>query len=258
MPRILRVGLLVAALSATLVACSGGTPPSFDPTGACTTDGRAPGAYPDLESLVPKTYRGEPPVTLDSGRNCTAANLGSLASLGISEVRFAGATWAFGGERAVVLAILKRDRRGADHGHRPVRARDRRPPRAPARHRDQRTDADRGRLAGSGQGRRQRRHQQRPAGRPDPGRHRRIRGQVMMRFLLRHGAVRLIGGRAVPALMLIDLAMLANRTRKVPVVDRTLRRGVGAVQRRATTVVAGRRARRAEDPPRRSWSAPRR
>jgi len=31
MPRILRVGLLVAALSATLVACSGGTPPSFDP-----------------------------------------------------------------------------------------------------------------------------------------------------------------------------------------------------------------------------------
>ena len=69
----------------------------------------------------------------------------------------------------------------------------------------------------------------------------------MMRFLLRHGAVRLIGGRAVPALMLIDLAMLANRTRKVPVVDRNLRRGVGAVQRRATTVVAGRRARRAED-----------
>jgi hypothetical protein len=78
----------------------------------------------------------------------------------------------------------------------------------------------------------------------------------MMRFLLRHGAVRLIGGRAVPALMLIDLAMLANRTRKVPVVDRNLRRGVGAVQRRATTVVAGRRARRAEDPPHRSWSPP--
>ena len=114
MPRILRVGLLVVALSATLVACSGGTPPSFDPTGACTTDGRAPGAYPDLESLVPRTYRGEPPVTLDSGRNCTAANLGSLASLGISEVRFAGATWAFGGERAVVLAIFKTNGLNAD------------------------------------------------------------------------------------------------------------------------------------------------
>ena len=78
----------------------------------------------------------------------------------------------------------------------------------------------------------------------------------MMRFLLRHGAVRLIGGRAVPALMLIDLAVLANRTRKVPVVDRNLRRGVGAVQRRATTVVASRRARHADDPPRGSWSPP--
>ena len=68
----------------------------------------------------------------------------------------------------------------------------------------------------------------------------------MMRFLLRHGAVRLIGGRAVPALMLIDLAMLANRARKVPVVDRNLRRGVGAVQRRASSTgsVAGRRGAR--------------
>ena len=79
----------------------------------------------------------------------------------------------------------------------------------------------------------------------------------MMRFLLRHGAVRLIGGRAVPALMLIDLAMLANRTRKVPVVDRTLRRGVGVVQRRAGTVIAGRRqATIVETPPHRSDSAP--
>ena len=80
----------------------------------------------------------------------------------------------------------------------------------------------------------------------------------MMRFLLRHGAVRLIGGRAVPALMLIDLAMLANRTRKVPVVDRNLRRGVGVVQRRATTIVAGRRSATPDQtpPPPRSYSPP--
>ena len=78
----------------------------------------------------------------------------------------------------------------------------------------------------------------------------------MMRFLLRHGAVRLIGGRAVPALMLIDLAMLANRTRKVPVDDRNLRRGVGAVRRRASTVVAGRRARGSEEPPHKHFSPP--
>ena len=39
----------------------------------CTTDGRAAGAYPDLEALVPRSsYRGAPPETLDSGRNCTA------------------------------------------------------------------------------------------------------------------------------------------------------------------------------------------
>ena len=41
--------VLVAAL---LGACGGGAP-SFDPTGACTGDGSAPGAYPDLEALVP-------------------------------------------------------------------------------------------------------------------------------------------------------------------------------------------------------------
>ncbi len=50
-----------------------------------------------------------PPGTLDSGRNCTVTNLGALASLGISEVRFAGATWSFGAERAAVLAVFRTD-----------------------------------------------------------------------------------------------------------------------------------------------------
>ena len=78
----------------------------------------------------------------------------------------------------------------------------------------------------------------------------------MMRFLLRHGAVRLIGGRAVPALMLLDLAMLANRARKVPVVDRNLRRGAGAIQRKAAEAMAGRREPADEEPPHKSWSPP--
>jgi hypothetical protein len=85
----------------------------------------------------------------------------------------------------------------------------------------------------------------------------------MMRFLLRHGAVRLIGGRAVPALMLIDLAMLANRTRKIPVVDRNLRRGIGAIGKRAGSVAAARRhdperGTRVpdDDPPHKHWSQP--
>jgi len=98
------VALLVAMLSA---ACSGGPPPSFDPTGDCTTDGRAAGAYPDLEALVPTRFQGVGPGTLDSGRNCTVTNLGALARLGITEVRFAGATWSFGAERAAVLAVFR-------------------------------------------------------------------------------------------------------------------------------------------------------
>ena len=79
MLRLGRVGLFVLAVALSGAACSGGPPPSFDPTGDCTTDGRAPGAYPDLEALVPTKYQGVAPGTLDSGRNCTVTNLGSLA-----------------------------------------------------------------------------------------------------------------------------------------------------------------------------------
>ena len=102
-----RVGLFVLAVALAAAACSGGPAPSFDPTGDCVTDGRAPGAYPELEALVPDTFRGVAPGTLDSGRNCTVTNLGILARLGIAEVRFAGATWSFGAERAAVLAVFR-------------------------------------------------------------------------------------------------------------------------------------------------------
>ena len=50
----------------------------------------------------------------------------------------------------------------------------------------------------------------------------------MLRILARHGLVRIIGGRAVPALLIWDLVVLADRTRQIPVVDRGLRRGAGA------------------------------
>ena len=107
MPRIVRAGLLALVVVLFVAACSGGSGPSFDATGPCSADGRAQGAYPDLEALVPTGYMGGPPKTLDSGRNCSAANLGSLASLGIAEVRFAGGTWTFGAERAAVLAVFR-------------------------------------------------------------------------------------------------------------------------------------------------------
>ena len=115
MLRLGRIGLFVLAVALLAAACSGGPPPSFDPTGDCTTDGRAPGSYPDLEALVPTRYQGVAPGTLDSGRNCTVTNLGSLARLGIKEVRFAGGTWSFGAERAAVLAVFRTHGLTADY-----------------------------------------------------------------------------------------------------------------------------------------------
>ena len=103
--RTARVVLLVAILTLLVAACAGDAP-SFDPTGPCTVDGSAPGAYPDLEARIPTTYEGRAPDTLDSGRNCTAENLGSLAEAGITEVRFAGGTWDFGGNRAAALVTF--------------------------------------------------------------------------------------------------------------------------------------------------------
>ncbi len=100
---------VIAALAAVmflLAACAPTSAVSFDPTGPCTSDGSAPGAYPDLEALVPATFRDERPGTLDSGRHCSGPALGSLAPAGISEIRFAGGTWSFGAERAAVLAIF--------------------------------------------------------------------------------------------------------------------------------------------------------
>ena len=53
----------------------------------------------------------------------------------------------------------------------------------------------------------------------------------MLRFVARFGIVRLVGRRAIPALLVWDLAMLADRARRIPLVDRALRRGVGAARR---------------------------
>jgi hypothetical protein len=60
----------------------------------------------------------------------------------------------------------------------------------------------------------------------------------MLKFAMRHGLVRLIGGRAVPLMWVWDMAVLANKARRIPIVDRSLRRGAGAAVRGAGTVVA--------------------
>lgn len=103
-----RTALGAAILIAVLTGCSGsGTATSFDPTSPCTTDGLMAGAYPALEAMIPTDYEGRGPDHLDSGRHCTPANLGSLAKAGISEVRFAGGTWDFGGYRAAALVVFQ-------------------------------------------------------------------------------------------------------------------------------------------------------
>jgi hypothetical protein len=100
--------IALAASLATLVAsgCGAAPSPSFDATGPCTTDGSAPGSYPELEAMIPTSYEGQGPATLDSGRNCTPGNLGTLEAAGIAEVRFAGGTWDFGGTRAAALVVF--------------------------------------------------------------------------------------------------------------------------------------------------------
>jgi hypothetical protein len=105
-PRVLVALALVALLAG---ACSLEPVDSFDPTGPCSGDGSAVGAYPDLEALVPASYEGRGPDLLDSGRNCTPENLGSLAGQGIAELRFAGGTWDFGSDIAAVLAVFRAD-----------------------------------------------------------------------------------------------------------------------------------------------------
>jgi hypothetical protein len=106
--------VLLTALFAFAACASGQAGASFDPNSPCPSEGRFAGAYPDLEALVPKTYRGDAPQQLDSGRNCTPARLGSLSSAGVKEVRFAGGTWTFGAERALVLAVFRGDGLDAD------------------------------------------------------------------------------------------------------------------------------------------------
>jgi hypothetical protein len=97
------VGLLVAML---VGACS----TTFDPTAPCTADGSGDGAargtFPELEAAVPTTFRGGPPSALDSGRTCSTAGLSTLAGHGITELRFAGATWETGKDSGVSLATF--------------------------------------------------------------------------------------------------------------------------------------------------------
>lgn len=98
------LALLVTLVGVLTVAAGCGA--SFDPTGPCSGDGSAAGSYPELEAAVPKTYNGATSSDLDSGRACTEAGLGTYASHGVKELRFAGASWSTGTQSGVSLAVL--------------------------------------------------------------------------------------------------------------------------------------------------------
>lgn len=96
--------VLVAIVGAT--GCGSST---FDPATPCTEDGRFAGAYPALEGELPREYVDRAADSVDSGRNCEAGSLGTLATRGVEELRYAGAIWDKGSGAAVSFAILEAD-----------------------------------------------------------------------------------------------------------------------------------------------------
>lgn len=104
-PAILLLALLLPGLAAACGSAVTPTPTALG--GACLADTRAPGRFPDLEALLPRGMIERSPDSVDSGANCTAASLGSYASHGIGELRFAGATWDYGNGDATVAAVVQ-------------------------------------------------------------------------------------------------------------------------------------------------------
>jgi hypothetical protein len=101
------VGALAMLLVVLSITACGGAGATFDPAGPCVVDGQTAGAYPDLEARLPTLLDGRSPTSVDSGRTCTEAGLGSLVTHDLAAVTFAGATWDLGdgsGVSSVVFA----------------------------------------------------------------------------------------------------------------------------------------------------------
>jgi hypothetical protein len=103
--------LLATGLLAATVAVAGCAPSSavatFDPAAPCPAEGQQPGAYPELEAMLPAEVDGTAPDKTDSGRSCSEENLGALAERGVDELRFAGATWRTGGTSGLTVAAFQ-------------------------------------------------------------------------------------------------------------------------------------------------------
>jgi hypothetical protein len=100
------LGIGLALILLLGVAACGQAGATFSIDGPCLADGRAPGTYPTLEARVPHTLGGQAATTIDSGRNCSETALGALATHGVTDLRFAGATWARGNDAGTSIAVL--------------------------------------------------------------------------------------------------------------------------------------------------------
>ena len=100
----------VAALAFLALVATACNPEQLaqNPLGPCGDDARAAGGYPELEALLPETLGLDvPPSRVDSGRSCSDAALGSLKAHGVTELRFAGATWTTeSSSEGTVIAVL--------------------------------------------------------------------------------------------------------------------------------------------------------
>jgi hypothetical protein len=106
MSRIRHIPLVLLAVLLAACGTAGAPIASFDASAPCPAEGQQPGAYPDLEALLPAAHEGRAPDSVDSGRMCTEANLGTLAAAGIDEVRYGGATWHTGGTSGLTVAVF--------------------------------------------------------------------------------------------------------------------------------------------------------
>ena len=98
----------VFLLGLLLAACGAQETPT-GPLAACgadKADATSVGGFPELEALLPKEHDGRAPDLVNSGRSCSDKALGSLKAHGITELRYAGATWKQGRADATVIAVL--------------------------------------------------------------------------------------------------------------------------------------------------------
>lgn len=103
------IAALVVGAALLLAACGQAAIPS-GPISGCgddRQDAMSIGGFPDLEAQLPRELEGKAPDIVNSGRSCSEKALGSLATHGVTELDFAGATWNQGRSDATVIAVLR-------------------------------------------------------------------------------------------------------------------------------------------------------